>query len=58
MSKEYEFPIVVQIARDHLAILATSTASKSVFSVSSDIITKKRNKLGAGNTRRILYLQD
>ena len=58
MSKEYEFPIVAQIARDHLAIPATSAASKSVFSVGSDIITKKRNRLGAGNTRRLLCLRD
>jgi hypothetical protein len=40
------------IARDHLAIPATSAASES------DIITKKRNKLGAGNTRRLLYLRN
>ena len=57
-SKEYEFPIVAQIARDHLAIPATSAASESVFSVGSDIITKKRNRLGEGNTRRLLCLQD
>ena len=57
-SKEYEFPIVAQIARDHLAIPATSAASESVFSVGSDIITKKRNRLGAGNTRRLLCLRD
>jgi hypothetical protein len=35
-----------------------SAASESVFSVDSDIITKKRNRLGAGNTRRLLCLQD
>jgi hypothetical protein len=57
-SKEYEFPIIARIARDHLAILATSAASKCVFSVGSDIITKKRNRLGASNTRRLLCLQD
>ena len=50
--------IIAQIARDHLAIPATSAASKSVFSVGSDIITKKRNRLGAGNTRRLLCLRD
>jgi hypothetical protein len=57
-SKKYEFPIVAQIARDHLAIPATSAASESVFSVGSDIITKKRNRLGTGNTRRLLCLWD
>ena len=45
------------MARDHLAIPATSAASKCVFSVSGDIITKKRNRLSADNTRRLLCLQ-
>ena len=57
-SKEYEFPIIARIARDHLAILATLAASKSVFSVGGDIITKKMNRLSAGNTRRLLCLRD
>ena len=57
-SKEYEFPIIARIARDHLAIPATSAASKCVFSVGGNIITKKRNRLGAGNTRRLLCLRD
>jgi hypothetical protein len=57
-SKEYEFPIIARIARDHLAIPATSVALESVFSIGSDIITKKRNRLSAGDTRRLLCLQD
>jgi hypothetical protein len=57
-SKEYEFPIIARIARDHLAIPATSAASESVFSIGGDIITKKRNRLSAGNTRRLLCLRD
>ena len=57
-SKEYEYPIIARIARDHLAIPATSAASESVFSIGGDIITKKRNRLGAGNTRRLLCLRD
>ena len=57
----YEFPIIVRIARDHLAIPAipaTSAASESIFSISGDIITKKRNRLSTGNTRRLPCLQD
>ncbi len=46
------------MVRDHLAIPATSAASESVFSIGSDIITKKRNRLGASNTRRLLCLRD
>jgi hypothetical protein len=57
-SKEYEYPIITRIARDHLAIPATSAASKSVFSIGGDIITGKRNKLGVDNTRRLLCLRD
>jgi hypothetical protein len=57
-SKEYEFPIIARIVKDYLAIPATSAASKCVFSVGSDIITKKRNRLGASNTRRLLCLRD
>ena len=37
---------------------ATSAPSEYVFSIGSDIITKKRNRLGAGNTRRLLCLRD
>jgi hypothetical protein len=43
LAKQYMYPIVAQIARDHLAIPATSAASERVFSNGSDIITKKRN---------------
>jgi hypothetical protein len=41
-----------------LAIPATLAASECVFSVSGDIVTKKRNRLGGSNTRRLLCLQD
>lgn len=57
-SKEYQFPTIARIARDHLAIPATSAASESVFSHGGDIVTEKRNRLGACNTRRLLCLRD
>ena len=57
-SKEYEYPIIARIARDYLAIPATSATSKSVFSIGGDIITKKRNELGVDNIRRLLCLRD
>jgi hypothetical protein len=57
-SKEYEYPIIARIARDHLVIPAILAASESVFSTGGDIITKKRNKLGVDNTRRLLCLRD
>jgi hypothetical protein len=33
-------------------------ASECVFSVGGDIVTKNGNRLGAGNTRRLLCLRD
>ena len=55
--REKEFPIVSQMARDHLAIPATSAASECVFSSGSDLITKKRNQLGGDNIRRLLCMR-
>ena len=46
------------MARDHLAIPATSAASECVFSIGGDIVTKKRNRLGRSNTRRLPCLRD
>jgi hypothetical protein len=46
------------MARDHLAIPAMSAASESIFSIGGDIITKKCNRLGTGNTRHLLCLWD
>jgi hypothetical protein len=56
-SKQYEFPIVAEIARDHLAIPATSAPSECVFSSGGDIITKKRNRLSGETVRYIMCLK-
>jgi hypothetical protein len=56
--KEYEFPVIAKIARDHLAIPATSAPSECVFSVGSDIVTRKRNRLGGDYIRKLLCLRD
>jgi len=56
--KQYEFPTIARMARDHLAIPASSAASECVFSGGSDLITKKRNQLGGENTRKLLYMRD
>jgi hAT family C-terminal dimerisation region len=55
--REKEFPIVAQMARDHLAIPATSRALECIFSSGSDLITKKRNQLGGDNIRRLLCIR-
>ena len=46
------------MARDHLAIPATSASSQSVFHVGSDIVIKKRNKLNEDIIRRSLCLRN
>ena len=56
--KQYEFPTIARMAKDHLAIPASSAASECVFSGGSDLITKKRNQLGGENTRKLLYMRD
>jgi hypothetical protein len=40
-AKQFDLPIISKIANDFLAIPATSATSESVFSVGSDIVTKK-----------------
>jgi hypothetical protein len=56
-AKQYEFPIVAEIARAHLAIPATSALSECVFSNGSDIVTKKRNRLSGETVRYIMCLK-
>lgn len=46
------------IARDYLAIPATSTPSERVFSNGADILTKKRNRLSPQTLRYLLCLRD
>lgn len=58
LSKQYMYPIVAQIARDYLAIPATSAASEQVFINGSNIITKKRNRLSPSTVRYLLCLRD
>ena len=41
-----------------LILYESLIALECVFSVGGDIVTKKRNRLGASNTRRLLCLQD
>ena len=57
-SKQYEYPVLAQVARDHLSIPAASPASERVVSVDGDIITKKRNRLAPETVRYLLCLRD
>ena len=44
-TNESQFPILAQIARDYLAIPATSVLLEQSFSVSKNLITGTRNRL-------------
>lgn len=56
-AKGYDFKIIAQMARDHMAIPGTSAASERVFSSGGDILTKKRNKLTGEHVRHLLCLR-
>jgi len=49
-----EFPILSLIARDHLAIQATSVACEQAFSVAGNTISKTRNRLHSKTVRASL----
>ena len=57
-AKQYDFPIVSRIARDFFAIPATLAPSECVFSIGSDVVTKKRNRLTRDLVRMIMCLKD
>jgi hypothetical protein len=57
-AKQYDFPIISRIAGDFLAIPATSAPSECVFSIGSDVVTKKRNRLTGDSVRMIMCLKD
>ncbi|PMD40291.1 hypothetical protein L207DRAFT_399823, partial [Hyaloscypha variabilis F] len=51
------FPIITQIARDYLAIPATSTPSERVFSMAGNLVSKKRTRISSENVRYVLCLR-
>ena len=56
-AKQYDYPVVAKIAKDHLAIPAMLAPSESVFSVGGDIVTKKRNRLVGSTIQFIVCLK-
>ena len=57
-AKQFEFPIISKIAGDFLAIPTTLALSECVFSVCSNIVTKKRNRLTRDLVWMIMCLKD
>lgn len=56
-SRAYDFPIITQMARDYLAIPATSAPSERVFSEAGNLISKKRPKIASSTLRYVLCLR-
>ena len=52
----FRSPILSNVARKYLAIPATSASIKRGFSITSNIITKKRNKLSPETVRALILL--
>ena len=57
-AKQFEFPIISKIAGDFLTIPATLALLECVFSIGSDVVTKKRNRLTGESVRMIMCLKD
>lgn len=53
-----KFPILSILARQYLAIPATSALAERIFSQATDIITKKRNKLSKDTFKMIMLLKN
>ena len=57
LAKAHEFPIIMQMARDFMAIPATSAPSERTFSYAGNLITKKRTRISSNNVRYVLCLR-
>jgi hAT family C-terminal dimerisation region len=57
-AKQFDFPIVSQMARDHLAIPAMLAPLERVFSSSGNVVTKNRNRLSGDSVREIVCLRN
>lgn len=56
-SRAYDFPIITAMARDFLAIPATSAPSERVFSMAGNLLSKKRTRISSENVRIVLCLR-
>lgn len=57
VSKEYDFPLICQMANDFLAIPATSAPSERVFSMAGNLLSKRRSRICSENVRFVLCLR-
>lgn len=54
---ELQYPNLARMARDYLAIPATSVPSEQCFSISKNLITNNRNRLLGKTTRACICLK-
>src|SRR6266536_720838 len=57
-NNSYKYPILSVLARRYLAIPATSASVERLFSVTSNIITKNRNKLSLNTIKQLISLKN
>ena len=56
-NREHEFPIICQITRDFITILATFVLLERVFSLASNLISKTRTNISSKNVCYVLCLR-
>lgn len=54
---EHRFPNLARMARDHMAVPASSAPSEQLFSRAGDVITKKRNRMLESSCSSILLIK-
>ena len=57
LSKAWDFLIITQMARDYHVIPVTSAPSERVFSMASNLISRKRTRISSENVRYVLCLR-
>lgn len=56
--KEKTYPVLAAMARDYLAVPATSCSSERLFSAAGNVISEKRSRLNADTLRALLCLKN
>ncbi len=57
MNKKSKYPILARLARIYLAVPATSTPSKRLFSDAENLLTSKRSRVNAELFKHIMFLK-
>jgi hypothetical protein len=52
------FPLIAKVAQKYLSVPATEASSERVFSVASNIITKRRNRLTPEHSEDLIFCHE